>query len=83
MNLLKKLFIPNGQKETVTAYESWVVRWTSRHGEYARDTREECEIFTTKEDAEKFATYLQELYVLYNSECKNLSQSNDSEIMSK
>lgn len=42
--------------------------------------------YSNQRDAEFFATikmkvaYLQELFVLYNSECENLSQSNDSEI---
>lgn len=64
MNLFKKIFIPNGQKESVIAYESWTVRWYSRNGEYSGDVRKECEIFTSEEDAEKFATQLREAFKL-------------------
>lgn len=64
MNFFKKIFIPNGQKEPVTAYETWVVRWRSRYGQYVSDTQDECEIFTTKEDAEKFAIQLKEAFKL-------------------
>jgi hypothetical protein len=52
MNIFKWLSIPNGEKEDVKAYKTWVVRWDSRHGQYSGNTRPEVEVFTTKEDAE-------------------------------
>lgn len=64
MNIFKKIEVPNGDKETLTAYETWFVRWRSRHGEFSNDTKDECEVFLTKEDAEKFATRLKEAFKL-------------------
>jgi hypothetical protein len=64
MNIFKWLSIPNGEKEDVKAYKTWVVRWDSRHGQYSGNTRPEVEVFTTKEDAEKFARELREAYKL-------------------
>ncbi len=64
MNLFKELSIPNAQKEALIAYESWVVRWKSRHGQYGSDTKDEFEVFTTEKDAEKFATQLKEAFKL-------------------
>ena len=64
MNLFKKIFIPSGKKESVTSYESWVVRWRGRFGQFHGDTQDECEVFTTQEDAEKFATQLKEAFKL-------------------
>ncbi len=64
MNILKKLFVPSGQKQELTAYETWSVRWRSRYGEYGSDTQDEMEVFTTKEDANKFATELREAFKL-------------------
>jgi len=64
MNILKKLFVPSGQQQELTAYESWSVRWRSRYGEYSGDTQPEMEIFTTKKDAEKFATQLRNAFNL-------------------
>lgn len=64
MNILKKLFVPSGQKQELTAYEIYSVRWRSRQGQYRSDTQDEMEIFTTKEDAEKFATELRNAFKL-------------------
>lgn len=56
----KKMFIPSGEKTTVVAYKSWVVRWRSVN--MLSDTwatpKEQSEIFPSKEDAEKFADAL-------------------------
>ena len=75
MNLFKKLWIPTGEKQTVTAYETWVVRWRSRHGQFHHDTQDECEIFTSKQDAEKFADQLKEAFKL-----RKLSSGNRVEV---
>lgn len=55
INLFKKLFIPSGEK-SITAYDSWVVRWVSvRHfGNSIADQRDEVEIFPTETDAREF-----------------------------
>jgi hypothetical protein len=60
----KNLFIPTGQKESVVAYESWTVRWTSRYGEYSGNTQQEAEVFTNEDDAKKFANQLREAFKL-------------------
>lgn len=56
IGILKKLFIPSEQKQEVDAYESWIVRWHSRYDEYSSSVKPEGEMFTSKEDADKFAT---------------------------
>lgn len=72
MNLLKKIFVPSGEKQELTAYETWSVRWRSRYGEYYGHTQDEMEVFTTKEDAEKFATELRAAFKLikHTSGCR-------------
>lgn len=64
MNIFKKLFVPSGQKQELTAYETWTVRWESRHGEYHTDVQPEMEVFTNKDDAHMFATQLKEAFKL-------------------
>lgn len=64
MKIFKKLFVPNGEQEELTAYETWSVRWVSRHGEFHDDVQNEIELFTTKEDAEKFANELKKAFKL-------------------
>ena len=64
MNIFKKLFIPSGEKQEVTAYESWVVRWESRYGEYSSSTQKEAEVFTNEEEAKAFAKQLTEAFKL-------------------
>lgn len=63
-NWFKKLFIPSGAKTTVVAYNSWVVRWESRYGEYSDDIKLEAEIFPSETDAYKFAEQLKESFKL-------------------
>ena len=62
--IFKKLFAPSGEKKELTAIENWSVRWSSRYGSYSCDTRNECEFFTSKEDAEHFAEQLRDAYKL-------------------
>jgi hypothetical protein len=64
MNILKKILAPSGQQQELEAYETWSVRWESRYGEYSHDTQPEMEVFTSKEDAEKFATELRNAFEL-------------------
>lgn len=64
MSIFKKIFIPSGKHQELTAFESWSVRWVSRHGRYGSDTQYEMEVFTTKEDAEKFAKELRKAFKL-------------------
>lgn len=64
MNLFKKILVPSKQNQELTAYETWAVRWRSRNGRYSSDIRDEMELFTSKEDAEKFATALREAFKL-------------------
>jgi hypothetical protein len=64
MNILKKIFVPNGQTQELEAFESWTVRWISRHGTTHYDTQKEAEVFTNEKDAEKFATELKNAFKL-------------------
>lgn len=64
MKILKKLFVPSGQKQELTAFETWSVRWRSRYGQYYGSTQDEMEVFTTKEDADKFAKELRAAFKL-------------------
>lgn len=61
MRFFKKVLIPSGQQTDLIAFESWVVRWLSLDGSkgyYSTDKKQEAEVFTTKEDADSFATAL-------------------------
>tara|TARA_R110000772_G_scaffold50163_5_gene115388 strand:+ start:882 stop:1121 length:240 start_codon:yes stop_codon:yes gene_type:complete len=64
MNLFKKIFVPSGEKTELTAYESWQVKWVSRCGVWADDTEKEAEVFTNKEEADKFAQELKAAFKL-------------------
>lgn len=64
MGIFKKLFVPKGEKQELTAYETWSVRWYSRYGGFSGDTKPEMELFTNKEDADKFAEELRAAYKL-------------------
>jgi hypothetical protein len=62
--IFKKLFIPGGQLTELKSYESWVVRWESRWGDGMFCTQPEAEVFTTEEDAKKFAESLRSAFKL-------------------
>lgn len=64
MNIFKKILVPSNEKLELTVYEKWSVRWTGRYGEYCGDTRTECEIFTSEEDAKIFAQILKDAFKL-------------------
>lgn len=64
MNIFRKLFIPSGEQEEILVYESWIVKWESRKGQHSGDVDKEMEIFTSKEDAEKFAEQLRKAFKL-------------------
>lgn len=65
MNLLRKIFLKEDLfNPPVYAHKSWIVRWTSRHGEYSSDTRPQAEIFPLKEDAEAFKQALEAAFKL-------------------
>lgn len=63
-NWFKKLFIPSGEKTTVVAYNSQIVRWKSFNPDYYDSTyayqKEEAEIFPSEIDANKFADQLKQ-----------------------
>jgi hypothetical protein len=69
-NIFKELFIPSGEKTTVIAYNSWVVRWyklstyeySTIKGQFGFTSAPECEIFPSEIDAEKFAEQLREAF---------------------
>jgi hypothetical protein len=62
---LKKIFIPNGQQEELTAFENWTVRWRSCHGYLNSESRDECEVFLNEENAKKFANQLKNAFQNY------------------
>jgi hypothetical protein len=64
MYLFKKIFAPSGAQMELAAFENWTVRWHSRYGQYAGDTREEVEVFLNEEDANTFADSLRAAYKL-------------------
>ena len=70
-NWFKKLTIPNGEKTTVVAYNSWVVRWYSVDGSidyFAKRCIEHVEIFPSEEDAYKFAEQMKAAWKLLKCE---------------
>lgn len=66
MNIsLKSLLVPFSNKtKTIDAVQLWEVRWKSRFGAYASDTREEVECFTDVELANEFAQALKNAFSL-------------------
>jgi len=55
MNLFKKLFIPSGEQAELKALNSWMVRWKSiDYNGLLSYSKDETEVFTSKEDAEIF-----------------------------
>ena len=66
---MKLLWIRADTKEAVEAYDTWVVRWTSRHGSYSHSTRPETEVFPDKESADKFADALVDAFKLIRNRC--------------
>jgi hypothetical protein len=64
MNLFKKIFVPTGEKQELTVYEQWSVKWYSRYGEYSGSVTECCEFFTNELDARKLETALKEAFKL-------------------
>jgi hypothetical protein len=70
MNLLKKIFIPIGDKREINALRSWTVKWTSYRGSstiaYLND---EAEVFINEQDAITFMNSLNDAFKL--TKCKN------------
>lgn len=63
--LFKKKKVPvSNQTKTIQVVQTWEVRWTSRHGEYAGDTRQEVEVFTSAEEAEDFRDSLEAAFMI-------------------
>lgn len=60
----KTIEVPTTQSEILEAAESWIVRWESRCGQFSYDWRKECEVFLSKEDANRFAESLRNAFNL-------------------
>lgn len=61
----KKLTVPtDNSTKQVEVVQTWEVRWRSRHGQYSGNTRDECEIFTNKDEAHSFAESLRNAFKL-------------------
>ena len=54
----------NSATEKVKAAQLWVVEWTSRHGRYYTDTKQEFEAFSSKDVADSYAEDLRRAYKL-------------------
>ena len=63
--LFKKMTVPEnvGTREIETV-QLWSVRWQSRNGPYSQDLRNECEFFTSEEEATLFKTALENAFAL-------------------
>lgn len=61
---LFKLFFRDKQEVSVDAKVCWEVRWTSRYGEYSRETKPELRVFTSEEDANEFKDALVDAFKL-------------------
>jgi hypothetical protein len=60
----KDVSAPSGEKVTLEGVQLWMVRWTSRYGEYHGNVQSEAAAFTTQEDAEHFAQSLRDAFEL-------------------
>lgn len=85
-NWFKKILIPSGEKTTVTAYNSWLVRWYGwdlcriSYGGNAYCSPM-AEIFPSEEEANKFAQQLRESFRLLKQTgegCKVTVEANQS-----
>lgn len=69
---MKWLTMPSSNAvEQVGAVQTWEVRWVSRHGTISFAVRQEVEVFTSEEAADRFATSLRNAFKLlrHTSEC--------------
>jgi hypothetical protein len=60
----KKIIAPTEARQEITAFQTWTVRWRSQNGKYDSDGHPECEVFTSIEDATKFANQLKDAFKL-------------------
>jgi len=61
---LFKMFFRDEAEMSVDVFETWEVRWDSRHGSYSSDTRPEVRSFPVREDANAFAKALKDAFNL-------------------
>lgn len=65
MKWFKKIIkAPSGESVELEGLETWMVRWTSRHGEFHSETKPQVQVFTNAEDAEHFAKSLRDAFAL-------------------
>lgn len=63
--IFKRLRVPsNNETKEVEAVQMWEVRWQGRHGEFSTSTSPQMEAFTSLEQANEFATSLQNAFRL-------------------
>ena len=53
-----------GTEELHTGVNTWVVQWTSRHGQYMTDTKKRFQAFTDRDEAERFAEEIRRAHKL-------------------
>lgn len=58
-----------GTRELETGVDTWIVEWTSRHGEYSCDTKKRFQAFTDKKEAEAFAEDIRRAHKLIGNTC--------------
>jgi|GEM_PF-3696356 len=67
--IFDQFFAPEKQtqetnRDNMVLTDAWCVRWFSRWGEFSTETRQECEIFATEEEAHEFANRIKEAFQL-------------------
>ena len=55
---------PSGETVDLQGIQTWIVEWFGRHGEFSMDTSKCAQAFTSKEDAEHFASELRKAFSL-------------------
>lgn len=59
INIFKK-----ESEQLSTGLETWIVEWTSRHGQFSSDTKQRFQAFTDKKEAEDFADSIRRAHEL-------------------
>lgn len=60
----KTIEAPSGESVELEGLHTWMVRWTSRHGQFQSETKPQVQAFTNLEDAEHFAKSLRDAFAL-------------------
>jgi len=61
---IKSLFFRDRTETQINEVQVWQVRWTSRHGSYSADTKQEVRAFVSEKEAIEFADALKDAFRL-------------------